>query len=109
MLLDPDIDDATGRLLLKHDKDGKRHVVWRGIANISKQFWAPTLLLDATPPDLAIIHAYHPLAEKVAELGVELPPHVQVRQILRSPTSAYKLNRDYNASDKRREEIWRYI
>jgi putative DNA primase/helicase len=95
--------EVSGRLTLKQD-NGQRIIEWRGIDNISKQFTVPTLLLDATLPALSVLQVYHPRADIVADIKVELPTCVRVRQLLGTPTSSRKLD-----CKKRLAEIRRYI
>ena len=100
--------EVSGRLTLKHDALNLREVEWRGVKEIKTQFKVPTFLMDATAPDMKILRAYYPLAELGAEIDVEMPtPHVRVRQVLKSPTSANKLLKPED--DKNREEIRRHI
>ena len=82
---------VAGRLTLKKVK-GKRVIEWRGVEQISKRFWVPTLMLDATLPDLPILQVYHPQVEKVADIKVPMSPHVHIRQVLHAPTSSSKLD-----------------
>jgi putative DNA primase/helicase len=95
--------NVSGRLTLKQD-NGQRMIEWRGIKGISKQFTVPTLMLDATLPPLDMLKIYHPRAEIVADIKVELPKSALIRQILGTPTSARKTN-----NSKRLAEIRRYI
>ena len=95
--------EVSGRLTLKQD-NGQRIIEWRGISNISKQFTLPTLLLDATLPSLSVLQVYRPRADIVADIKVELPTCVRVRQLLGTPTSSRKLD-----CKKRLAEIRRYI
>jgi putative DNA primase/helicase len=95
--------DVSGRLTLTQD-NGQRTVEWRGIKGISKQFTLPTLMLDATLPPLDMLKIYHPRAEVVADIKVELPKSVHIRQLQGTPTSARKTN-----NSKRLAEIRRYI
>jgi hypothetical protein len=89
MLNHPEI-AVSGRLLLDQC-NGQRVIRWRGVAHISKQFKVPTLLLDATLPDLAILQVLHPQIEIVADIRVTLPSDVHVRQVRDAPTSSRKL------------------
>jgi putative DNA primase/helicase len=95
--------DVSGRLTLSQN-NGQRTVAWRGIKGISKQFTLPTLMLDATLPALPVLQVYHPRAEVVADIKVELPKSVYIRQLQSTPTSARKTN-----NSKRLAEIRRYI
>jgi len=102
---------VSGRLTLGQ-KNGQRIIRWRGIKQISSQFKVPTLLLDATLPELPMLQLYHPRAEIVADIKVKLPKSVHIRQILGTPTSARKLNpaapKNYLA-DIRRHILTRYL
>jgi putative DNA primase/helicase len=100
--------EVSGNLTLAQD-NGQRTVEWRGIRPISGQFKAPTLLLDATLPTLPVLQVYHPRAEIVADIQVSLPPSVHIRQILRTPTSARKLDLKRHLVDIRRHILARYL
>jgi hypothetical protein len=102
---------VSGRLTLAQ-KNGQRIIRWRGIKQISTQFKAPTLLLDATLPPLPMLQLYHPRVEIVADIKVALPKSVHIRQILGTPTSARKLNPAANKNylaDIRRHILLRYL
>ena len=90
MLVHSDI-RVSGRLLLDHDRNGLQIIRWRGVDAITKQFRIPTLLLDATLPDLAVLQVLHPQAEIVADIRVSMPPGVRIQQVLTAPTSSRKL------------------
>ena len=107
MLRDPDI-EVSGRLTIKQ-RNGQRVVEWRGVEQISKQFQVPTLLLDATLPDAPILQVYHPEVEVVADIQVEMPPHVHIRQVLRAPTSSSKLEKEVHREDVRRYILRRWM
>ena len=77
---------VSGRLLLEHDSKGRRVLAWRGVANIKQQFQLPSLVLDATLPDLSILRVLHPNAELKADVRVALPSSVYVEQIVRAPS-----------------------
>ena len=89
-LLEDDGIEVSGRLTLKQE-NGQRVVEWRGVAPINKQFNAPTLMLDATLPDLAVLEVYYPHVEIAADIKVAMPPHVHIVQVLGAPTSSSKL------------------
>jgi putative DNA primase/helicase len=90
LLDNPEI-EVSGRLTLKLS-NGQRVIEWRGVAPIGAQFrQAPTLMLDATLPDLPVLEVYYPQAEIVADIKVAMPPHVHIRQVLGAPTSSSKL------------------
>jgi hypothetical protein len=93
----------SGRLTLVQ-KQQMRAIQWRGVREINKEFQKPTLLLDATLPELPVLEVYHPSVEIVADIKVKLPPSVQVRQILGAPTSTTKL-----ANVKHLEELRCYL
>jgi Primase C terminal 2 (PriCT-2) len=114
MLEHPEI-SVSGRLLID-EHNGLRGIRWRGIDTIGKQFRIPTLLLDATLPDLAVLQVLHPQAEIVADVRVALPPGVYVRQVLGAPTSSRKLietsrlkDRDQHLNSIRRYILRRWI
>jgi hypothetical protein len=107
MLRDPDI-EVSGRLTIKQ-RNGQRVVEWRGVEQISKQFQVPTLLLDATLPEASILQVYHPEVEVVADIQVEMPPHVRIRQVLRAPTSSSKLEKEVHREDVRRYILRRWM
>ena len=107
MVRDPDI-EVSGRLTIKQ-RNGQRVIEWKGVEQISKQFQVPTLLLDATLPEASILQVYHPEVEVVADIQVEMPPHVRIRQVLRAPTSSSKLEKEVHREDVRRYILRRWI
>jgi hypothetical protein len=94
----------SGRLLLDHHR-GQRVIRWRGVREINLQFLVPTLLLDATLPDIEILKVLHRQVEIVADISVQMPPWVRVRQVRGAPTSASRLG----SVEKHRRAIRRYI
>ena len=99
----------SGRLQIgTSDKLQQRVLTWRGVAEVTKQFRVPTLLLDATMPDASIIKVTHPRFRLKADIRVAMPASVRIRQILGTPTSQTKLI-DGKHCEKHREEIRRYI
>jgi putative DNA primase/helicase len=100
--------EISGRLTLKQD-NGQRVVAWRGINPITKQFTAPTLLLDATLPALPVLQVYHPRVQVVADIKVELPNSAHIRQLQKTPTSARKLDQTRHKADVRRHILERYL
>lgn len=114
MVKHPDI-EVSGRLSLD-ENNGQRVIRWRGVAPISKMFQIPTLLLDATLPDLAVLQVLHPEAEIVADIRVAMPPSVHILQLLNAPTSSRKLiettrlkDQDQHLNAVRRYIIQRWI
>jgi hypothetical protein len=106
---------VSGRLLID-ERNGLRGIRWRGIDTIGKQFQVPTLLIDATLPDLAVLQVLHPQAEIVADIRVAMPPSVCIRQLLSAPTSSRKLidtsrlkHRDQHLNSVRRYILQRWI
>jgi hypothetical protein len=106
---------VSGRLLID-ERNGLGGIRWRGIDTIGKQFRIPTLLLDATLPDLAVLQVLRPQAEIVADVRVALPPGVYIRQVLGAPTSSRKLietsrlkDRDQHLNSVRRYILRRWI
>jgi hypothetical protein len=87
-LLKSDI-KVSGRLILAR-KDGKTVLRVRGVRDIVKARRVPTMMLDATLPDISILEKFHPQVEIVSDVEVKMP-HVRVRQILGAPTSETKL------------------
>jgi hypothetical protein len=102
LLLYPKI-NTSGRLQLVQD-NGQRAVRWRGVASIKKQYWKPTLLLDATLPEESILQVYHPQVDVLPDLQVVMPASVRVRQVLHAPTSSNKLK-----DEKHLQAVRRYI
>ena len=51
--------EISGRLYLE-EANGRQVVKWRGAAPIREQYKVPTMLMDATLPDLSILRAYYP-------------------------------------------------
>ena len=100
--------DISGRLTLVQD-NGQRMIKWRGIKPISKQFTLPTLMLDATLPELPMLQIYHPRAQVVADIKVELPKSVHIRQLQGTPTSSRKLDRVRYQVEVRRHILARYL
>jgi putative DNA primase/helicase len=100
--------EVSGRLTLKQD-NGQRAVEWRGVSPITSQFTVPTLLLDATLPALPVLQVYHPRAQVVADIKVELPKSVRIRQLQGTPTSARKLDLGKHKADVRRHILERYL
>jgi hypothetical protein len=100
--------NISGRLTLKRD-NGQRVVTWRGIETIKKQFKRPSLLLDATLPDVSVLRAYHERAEIVADIKVALPKSVHIRQLLGTPTSARKTDNKKHLAELRRYIFARYF
>ncbi len=101
--------EVSGRLTLKQS-NGQRVVTCRGVAQINKQFQVPTLMFDATLPALEVLQVYYPLVEVVADIKVEMPPHVRVRQVLDAPTTSRKLiNAKLKDPEQHLKEMLRYI
>ncbi len=97
--LDTKDDTANGRLVL---------VRVRGFSPVSAG-WAklPTLLLDATLPDQAILERYYANVEIVANFEAAAP-HQNVRQVVGSPTSSKKFAKG-DPSGRNARDIKRYI
>ena len=109
MLAHPEVEEL-GRLVVE-ERSGLRGIRWRGIDPISKQFRVPTLLLDATLPDLAVLQVLHPEAEIVADVRVAMPPGAFIRQVLGAPTSSRKLIETSRLKDREQHlnAVRRYI
>lgn len=99
--------DVSGRLELK-TIDGRRYISWRGIAPVRKQYRVPTLILDATMPDISILKVSHRDVEIIGDISVPYPDSVHVRQILDAPTTATKLI-DGESAIGNGERVLRYI
>ena len=89
MLRRPEI-KLSGRMLLE-EREGIRGIRWRGVAPIVKRYKAPTLLLDATLPDVEVLRMMFPDIEIIGDVSADFPECVKVRQYLGSPSSANKL------------------
>jgi putative DNA primase/helicase len=113
-LLNRDDIEVSGHLVLKENEDGERFALSRGVAPVRKQYKVPTLLMDATLPDDAILQAYFPQVERVADIKVAMP-HVYIRQVLEAPVSKKRLlvgikERGENTTNRaNRRAIRRYI
>jgi putative DNA primase/helicase len=89
-LLAPDSSiEVSGRLILVR-RDGKTVLRVRGVRNIVKARNVPTMILDATLPDVSILEKFRPQVRVVSDVEVRMP-HVRVRQVLGAPTSETKL------------------
>ena len=99
---------VSGRLRLETSESGARAITWRGVETVKQQFFVPTLILDATPPDLPILKVSHPRAKMTPEVRVAYPDSVRIRQVLDAPTSKTKLITG-EASEKHRHEVLRSI
>jgi bifunctional DNA primase/polymerase-like protein/primase-like protein len=95
---------VSGRLTLLHESR-RRCIQWRGVSRINRKFIGPTLLIDATLPAPSILEIYHPRAEVVADIGVAMPPHVRIKQILNAPTTSRKLNSASHLMELRRHVL----
>jgi Bifunctional DNA primase/polymerase, N-terminal/Primase C terminal 2 (PriCT-2) len=98
---------ASGHIVLDENKDGERLVKYRGVAEVCQQYQVPTFIMSATLPDDAILRAFYPDVERVADIKVDMPPPVHVRQVLRAPVSKKKLI--HAGSDLNSKSIRRYI
>ncbi len=108
---------VSGRLVLAEadteDGFGRARVVrTRGLRSIAKA-WAeaPTLAMDATLPDLAILRQFYPEMEVVADIQAKMS-HARVRQALGAPTTANKLMRseaERNLGAVRRAILHRFL
>jgi Bifunctional DNA primase/polymerase, N-terminal len=98
--------ETSGHLVLEENENGERYVFRHGVAPIRKQWRAPTLLLDATLPDMQILRAFYPNVVRVAQIEATMP-HVTIRQVLKAPISARRLIR--SPGDGNRIAVRRYI
>jgi hypothetical protein len=76
-----------------------RVVKTRGVKEVVKQLQVPTFIMDATLPSTAILKAFYPQVEIVADIDATMP-HVTVRQVLGAPVAMEKLTNE--RSDARR-------
>ena len=101
--------DISGGVRLETNERGDRILKTNVVRPIHKQWKdAPTLILDATLPDSEILKAFYANVMLGAELEAEMP-HTYVRQIIKSPTTATKLESDKNKSAVRRYILERWI
>lgn len=105
----------SGRVRLFYDeKTGARLVEWCSLKTVNKLWQAPTLILDATAPDPAILTAAlgHPVELK-ASIAAYWSPYGHARQIIRGPDSAGKQGiRDgqkENEGRRNRADLLRHI
>jgi hypothetical protein len=102
---------VSGRLILERNKAGKLVLRSRGIRKIVKARHVPTLILDATLPDIAILRMWHPQIEVVTDIEVKMPPNVHIRQVIGAPVSQRKLwgRQHKKAAGRNLELIRRYV
>ena len=65
-------------------------------------------MLNATMPNIEILRIYYPEVKLAADLKVQWPPHVHVKQILDAPTTANKLGSEKNLWALRRYILQRW-
>jgi putative DNA primase/helicase len=92
---------VSGRIYIENGE-----VKVRGVSRIRKRWKVPTVLLDATLPDLPILQAYYPQAEIVGDWTVEMP-HVTVRQFVNAPVTQQRLMK--TKTDGNRDAVRRHI
>jgi hypothetical protein len=103
---------VSGRVFLdvKDDPEHGRSTLIRvrGLKGIARS-WAnlPTLILDATLPDLDLIRPFYPAVQVVADLEASMP-HATIRQVLGTPTASHKLAKG-DASGRNIRDLRRYI
>ena len=106
----------SGRLILADENRGRRknkvRVVKAGaLKPIAKALAdVPTLILDATLPDIAVLKAFYSSVEIVAH--IEAKTHAHTRQVLGAPTSANKLlhsKGEWNLHMIRRAVLYRFL
>jgi hypothetical protein len=102
---------VSGRLLLRVNKKGKRVLRTRGVREIIEAREVPTLILDATLPDAAILQIWYPEVEIVGDIEVQMPASVRVRQVTKAPVSQAKLwgSKKRPAKEHNLKSIRRYI
>ncbi len=104
-------DAVSGRLFLadsETDHGVCRVVQTQGVKDIAKQWRAPTLIMDATLPDVEILKVFYPGVEVLADVDATLP-HVEIRQIVGAPVSARKLDVPLNRNAVRRAILHRHL
>jgi hypothetical protein len=102
-LADHPIIKISGRLQIENI-GGIRHITWRGLASISKQFrLKPVIYLDATMPSKEVLKPHFPQMEIKTALPVAMPESVFTLQVRRAPTSAEKLIYGSHVERHRRE------
>ena len=84
----------------------KGEVKIRDISTVRKRWNVPTILLDATLPDLSVLQAYYPNVEITGDWKVAMP-HVTTRQFVNAPVTQRRLMK--TTSDGNRSAIRRYI
>jgi putative DNA primase/helicase len=101
---------VSGRLLLRENKKGKRVLRSRGVREIVEAREVPTLILDATLPDSAILQVWYPQLEVVADIEVQMSTAVHIRQVLKAPVSQVKMwGRGKKAVGRNRQAVRRYV
>jgi hypothetical protein len=110
-LLEMPAGTVSGRLVLTKNKEGKLTLQCRGIREVIAAGQVPTLLLDATLPDVSVLRAWHSQVEVVADIEVEIPESVIVRQVIGAPVSQRKMwgTGNKEAVGRNRELVRRYI
>jgi putative DNA primase/helicase len=98
----------SGRLVLEEHAEGKV-LRRRGVREVIEARKVPTLLLDATLPDVSILETWYPQVEVVAEIEVQMPACVSIRQVLGGPVSQGKLEVKRNRTLIRRFILQRWI
>ena len=78
----------------------------RGVSTIRERWRVPTMLVDATLPDISILQAYYPQVEIKGDWMVDMP-HVQVRQFINGPVTKKRLMK--TETDRNRRAIRRHI
>jgi hypothetical protein len=94
---------VSGRLTLKRE-GGLRVIEWRGVELIKDQFLCKTVLMDATLPPMPILKIFHPQVQIIADVSVMMSPSVHIKQMLGTPTTSNKLEKE-----RHRKTLRRYI
>jgi putative DNA primase/helicase len=102
---------VSGRLLVRENKKGKRVLRSRGVREIVEAREVPTLILDATLPDVEVLRTWYPQVEVAADIEVKMPAAVHVRQVLKAPVSQGKLwgSKRRPAKEHNLRSIRRYV
>ena len=110
MLHRPEI-KISGRIVIE-ENDRKRCVTVRGILPVRQRWQKPTMIMDATLPDLPVLQAYYPQVQLVADIQAKMPEGVFIRQLVKAPVSKKRLitsKRDTNRNELRRYILRRWI
>lgn len=60
------------------------------------------MLMDATLPPLSILKIFHPQVQIIVDVSVMMPPSVHIKQMLGTPTTSNKLDKERHRKTLRR-------